>query len=110
MAFELNEQKVIAQKQVFKFDTLVLRDVNGQKQAEVVFKIMDETGTQIGVDSLKYDGDSFNTFWTNFNSGTFLYQELALKLNSQVAPNSLESEFVNVMEQPIEEASLPQEE
>jgi hypothetical protein len=79
-------------------DVAVMKDAGGNMSAVVHFNISDQNGVYLGVFPLSFSGAAFNTFWAAFNSGTFLYQELAAAL-SQSAPadGSLESEFQNAV-------------
>lgn len=64
--------------------------------AVVVFGVGDTDGNQYPDAVLRYSGSNYNTFWANFNTGTYLYDELARAQGITLpAPNADESEFVN---------------
>ena len=97
MPIELNEPKIIATTQKIVFKGLhINRDSADKLNATVTFEILDENGKQVSHEFLNYSGEEFNQFWNDFNSGTFLYQNLAIKKSlNPLENNSMEDDFVN---------------
>lgn len=100
MAFILQEQKVIANEQRFEFTNITIdRSGEGKLTARVSFNIFNEKNQSLGSDTLSYEGEAFNTFWTDFTSGSFLYNELAKRHKIQTTVEA-ESDFTNVIAVP----------
>ena len=88
---------ILATSQTFKFENLVI-NTDGGLSAIVQFGRYKETGERLDACLIRYEGADFNTFWTNFNSGKFLYDELSRVENlGVVVPVTVESDFVNVI-------------
>ena len=96
MALELDQTKIIAQSQRFIFENCVIQK-NPELSANIQFAVYNQDDVRIGTQNYEYRGDLFNYFWANFNSGTFLYDELDKKsmLPIQV-DSSVEQDFVYV--------------
>lgn len=96
MALLLNKPKIIANEQRFDFTNISIdRSGSGELSAKVSFNIFNEAGSAIGSETLYYEKEDFNAFWSKFTSGTFLYQELATKYNT-VLSDDKEADFLNV--------------
>ena len=50
---------------------------NGEWIAEIGFELLDSTGKGIGQKTIQITRENWNTFWTGFNSGSFLYSQLS---------------------------------
>lgn len=101
MPIELNEPKIIATTQKIVFQSILIhRDTAGQLNAQVTFNVLDENGNLVSNEQLRYSGEEFNQFWSDFNSGTYLYQTLAQQKSiNPPENNSMEDDFINVQEQ-----------
>lgn len=93
----INQPKVIAETQDFQFDELhITGGANGQLVATISFIVNDENGKRIDTKVLTYSGEEFNTFWSDFNSGKYLYEQLVEKQELDVTvPSSIEESFEN---------------
>lgn len=109
MSITLNQKRTVAQSQEFKFDEVhITGGAKGELTAVVSFVVNDENGNRIDTQVLTYKGEDFNTFWENFDSGEYLYQELVEKEELAVSiPEDIEESFVNekvlVVEEVVEE-------
>lgn len=92
MAIIVNEPLVLAQSQSVRFDSLSIVRTNSGMRAVISFSVLDENNNVVSQKRKEYNGADFNTFWSNFNSGIFLYEELNLGVT---VPGSVESEFQN---------------
>jgi hypothetical protein len=79
MVLELNEVKTVAQSQRFVFENLVIQRQGISLSANVQFAVFNEKNERIATQNYQYQDEAFNEFWTNFNSGKFLYDELVKK-------------------------------
>jgi len=90
---------IIIPSQSYQFAGLTINKQGTALSAQVVFLVLDPTGKQIDTYTLSFTGKDYNTFWNAFNTGTFIYQELAKALglpNSQIpGAKTHETEFVN---------------
>lgn len=110
----IKQQKVVAQEQNYRFDELhitggALKDsgLPGGLSAVVTFVIENEKGERIGVERLEYAGEDYNQFWADFNSGKFLYEELAAKKELDVTVSeAVEAEFTNEITKADNEITL----
>lgn len=95
MALEINEPKVVAQSQKYSFESVTIRKINTKLSAILTFGVYDESNKRIDTVTKLYTDDEFNEFWTNFNSGKFLYEELVRKeALSVTVPDSTEDDFI----------------
>jgi hypothetical protein len=101
MTVTVSEQKIVAQSQRFVFENLVIQRQGENLSANIQFAVFNEKNERIGTHNYDYRNEQFNTFWADFNSGKFLYEELAKKsqLNMQL-DESIENDFVYV--KPVE--------
>lgn len=101
MAVTIEEQKVVAQSQRFVFENLVIQRLGNDLTANIQFAVYNERNERVGTHNYEYRNEQFNTFWNEFNSGKFLYEELVKKsqLNMQLDA-SIENDFVYV--KPVE--------
>lgn len=102
---KINQQKIIAQSQEFIFDEVHIVGGGAKNLAAIVsFIILDENGKRVDTKVIEYRGEDFNTFWDNFNSGKFLYEELVanegfdVEVNEKDAEDSFVNEVKNVVE------------
>jgi hypothetical protein len=99
MGIELNQPVVIANNQKIECTSIILNKNEKGWCAEINFSILNEEGQQIGKKSIEYKEEEFNNFWSNFNSGKYLYDELINKNNLQInSSEELEHDFENVQE------------
>lgn len=63
--------------------------------ASITFKIDDQDGQFVKNISVKVTADQWNTFWTNFTSGAFLYQTLITDQGITATAPVTDSDFVN---------------
>lgn len=95
MAILIEQEKVVATSQEVTFDSCTIYNRNGLV-ADVLFKVLNENGAVIEEILLTYEGEEFNTWWENFNSGKFLYDDLVTRKSFSVeVPESIEAEFTN---------------
>jgi hypothetical protein len=100
MVLELNEVKTVAQSQRFVFENLVIQRQGISLSANVQFAVFNEKNERIATQNYQYQDEAFNEFWTNFNSGKFLYDELVKKSMLPIAVDAaIESDFVYVAPQ-----------
>ena len=100
---EINKPIVLTSKQTIKINNINIQRVTappmvGQSglMATVKFDVIGDNGKVVQTKTLTYKPSEFNAFWTDFNSGKFLYEELVEKQNLDVVvPNSVEQDFVN---------------
>lgn len=65
-------------------------------QAVITLAIRNEKGEDLKQDIIRYQGEDFNTFWINFNSGKFLYDEYVSKnALALTVPSNVEDDFTN---------------
>jgi hypothetical protein len=98
MVIQINEQLVIAESQIYSIrEVYIWRDYHSNEiNARITFDKLNEKGERINSEILTYTGLDFNVFWNNFNSGTFLYEELKSKLGLQLNVPDSEQDFVNI--------------
>lgn len=99
MSIQINEEIVLAKTQTIEFQLLRIEkdSISGNVFASVVFSVVNERGEVIGQKSLNYTGEEFNTFWSGFTSGKFLFDEVVEKENIDVVvPPSVELDFINI--------------
>jgi len=104
MAIKVEQALVKANEQNFEFKSVRIEKIKSgiglnsleELQATVIFNVKNENGLIVDIASIKYTGNDYNTFWTNFNSGQFLYEEFVSKKSIQVQiTNAVESDFLN---------------
>jgi hypothetical protein len=97
MVIQINEQLVIAQSQTYSIrEVYIWKDYSlNEINARITFDKLNEKGERINSEALTYTGLEFNVFWNNFNSGTFLYEELKSKLGLQLNVPDSEQDFIN---------------
>jgi hypothetical protein len=96
MAIELNTPYVLANTQKIVFSRVSIENIETELRASLWFDILNEAGKRIGTKTYSYVGDDFNTFWTNFNTGKFLYDEFARQESLEIdVPETVETEFTN---------------
>ena len=97
MPILIEEPIVLAESQdkIFKSVT-ISKNSEGKLQAAVVFDVLcPESGAKLKEDVLVYEDEAYNTFWSNFNTGTYLYQELTKDIEGLELPENLEEDFLN---------------
>lgn len=101
MAITINEELVVASEQNYSFKSVTIlkeKKLLGtvELKAIVAFDIIDQNGKVVSSHVIKYTGSDYNTFWTNFNSGKFLYEQLVLDRDLDIeVDNSIENDFLN---------------
>lgn len=93
----INQPKIVAQEQIIKFDEChITGGARGDLRALVSFVVENENGERIDNLYIEYSGSDYNQFWTDFNSGKFLFDELVKEKGLEVdVPNEVEQEFLN---------------
>lgn len=100
----INEPKIIANSQKIIFDELhIIGGKDKNLSAVVSFIILNENNERIDTKTITYTGEDYNTFWSNFNSGKFIYQELELGIE---VDNSIENDFINETSSIIETITI----
>jgi len=101
MALTLDKPIIVANKQNIKFLTVSINSTISGLQAVLVAAISDENGKFVEQISKIYTGTDFDNFWKGFNTGTFLYQEIAKLAGAPIpAPLTMENLFLNVQPNP----------
>lgn len=97
MAVLIEQPLILAEAQNKKFQSVTIsRDRDGGLVAVVIFDILcPNSGNKLKEEVLTYTGEEYNTFWANFNTGTYLYQELTKDLEDFELPEDLENDFLN---------------
>jgi hypothetical protein len=92
----IDKPVVISEKQKIVFKELTIISHNSLS-AVLTFENQTLDGTILQHYNLTYSGEDFNTFWKNFNTGTFLFQELnrVKNLGLDIENNSQEEDFTN---------------
>lgn len=95
----INEPLTIATLQNIKFDELHITGGNeGKLSAQITFIVTNEKGERVDTKLVQIAIADFNDFWTNFNTGIFLYEQLSKVGVKQAIDASVETDFVNVAE------------
>lgn len=97
-----NKPIKLTETQNIKFNTVsVTKDtlkVDGSLMAIVTFDVIGDSELTVSEMKLIYRGEEFNTFWANFNSGKFLYDELKLQKELEATvTNEVENDFINII-------------
>ena len=98
MSIIINAEVTRITTQEYKFASVSIRkEILTQKLMAVVsFDKIDQNGKKIDTVSITYKNDEYNTFWTNFNNGTYLYSELNTHQHLNVNPlPEMEQDFKN---------------
>lgn len=97
MGILVEQPQTIVQSSEYKFSSVVIRNIPMKGLvASVKFDVLDQNGVKISEKSIIYSGEEYNAFWADFNSGKYLYIQLAEKENLNVNPgDELESDFIN---------------
>ena len=97
MAIILNKPIITATAQTIKFEELVIKN-EIKLSAILLFGVYNESGKRVGNKTICYSGSDFNAFWTNFNSGKFLFDELKRTENFiETIPMDVENDFTNTI-------------
>jgi len=73
MPIIINEPIILTESQKKKFQSVTISKLEGGLMARVIFHVVcPMSGSFIKEEILTYAGADFNTFWENFNNGTFL--------------------------------------
>jgi hypothetical protein len=96
MSFEIDKPIKVAEKQILSFRSVEIISGQNGLEGHVSFSVKNENGEYLDPVRRSYYGADFNTFWTAFNSGTFLYTEIA-EIKGEEIPEgvSFESDFLN---------------
>lgn len=98
MSIQIKEAIFLAKEQTIKFERLrIEKDTEyGRLTAFITFSILNEKGERVGQKDLDYSGQEFNTFWSGFTSGRFLFEEVVRKENINIeVPQTVENDFIN---------------
>jgi hypothetical protein len=86
----INKPIILATSQVVSCTSFSMsKTPQGKWTANINFSISDENGAPIDTKSINVAEDAWNNFWTNFTSGTFLYQQYSPDATAQ------EGDFTN---------------
>ena len=96
MALPLPTAITLVSGKSFAFNRAIIAKGPQGLMANVVFDALDADGRVVGNKTLNYSGVAYNAFWTAFNTGKYLYDELVLKEALVVTvPDSVEADFTN---------------
>ena len=96
MPIIINEPIILTEEQNKSFQTLVIaKNQENELIARITFTISDNNGTIVKDETLTYTGIAFNEFWSNFNSGKYLYEELTKNEIDVTVSDDVESDFIN---------------
>lgn len=97
MGILIDKPIVLTESQLKKFHSLVIaKDLQGNLMAKVSFVVVcPVSGNPIKEEILTYSNEEYNEFWSNFNNGKFLYEELVKNEEEIEIPDEVESEFLN---------------
>lgn len=94
----INEPITIASIQNIKFNELHITGGNeGKLNAVISFIVTNENGEIVDTKIVRIDVNDFNDFWTKFNTGIFIYEQLSKVGVKQAIDASVEADFVNVV-------------
>lgn len=90
----INKPRILSQKQDYRFASLrVERNGNGML-AVLLFNVYGDNGEYLAQEDVTFLGNDFNSFWSDFTSGKYLYDKFfQLKEISASVDDSLELEF-----------------
>jgi hypothetical protein len=97
---ELTKEIEVVKQKGIDFKRLIIEKTSQGKIAVLEFSILNEKEEEINTVGIKYDIVAFNKFWEDFNTGTFLYKEIMMKINGAgdfEIPN-LEGDFKNAID------------
>jgi len=99
MSVKINKPLVVTTEQTFEFYSYTLTRHNGNVISNIVFNILDTNGKRVDTKSIRLDGADHNSFWTDFNSGKYLFETLLTKIGEsdeiQNISNTIEDYFIN---------------
>ena len=95
MSIVINRPIILTETQTKKFLYLSINKMNDKLSAKVIFGVYDSSERLIKEEVLEYKDEEFNVFWEEFNTGTFLYEELVKNEEDFELPEGLEDEFIN---------------
>ena len=95
MSIVINRPIILTETQTKKFLHLSINKMNDKLSAKVIFGVYDSSERLIKEEVLEYKDEEFNVFWKEFNTGTFLYEELVKNEEDFELPEDLEDEFIN---------------
>lgn len=85
----------------YKIVSLSCECENGNWKGKTTFAVLDGGGNEMTRKSVSYEGEEWNMFFNAFNSGTYLYQDFAVKNKLTIpAPLALEDDFINSVPSP----------
>lgn len=85
---------------------ILIQKIDGKLKANVQLSVTDQEGNFIESLVTTYEGEEYNTWWDNFNSWNEVLAPI-LTPKSIVIPETIEEEFVNISENPVEEELNP---
>lgn len=92
----INTPKVISQTQNYEIVNILQQKIDGQWRAEIQSVVLDDNGNIIDTVLQEYSGESYNNWFRDYNSGSFLVQNLITDENLNIAvPPNIEDEFIN---------------
>lgn len=96
-----------AQPVSLQFKAITIKKERSGLSAILTFARISDTGPHAGPDYvITLTGADYNAFWTNFTSGSFLYQQLSAIAGSPVVPSdAMEAEFLNPVPAPVQPAT-----
>jgi hypothetical protein len=82
-----------------KFRSILIKKDKEELFAVLTFMRIDANGMQAGADHvITLKGAEYNTFWNDFISGSFVYEQLSAIAGAPVvASDAMEAEFLNVI-------------
>lgn len=97
MGITINEPIILTEAQLKRFDSVVIfRNPAGLMQARVMFSVLCPVSQKVLKEEvIEYSGEEYNEFWSNFNNGKFLYEELVKNEEDIEVPDEVEDDFIN---------------
>ena len=93
---EIAEQKIVATTQKLEFNSLMMIKTTEGFVAKVTFFVKNEKNKIVETIQKTYKKSEYNAWWTDFNSGKFLYEEIVKDYYpNKTVPDTIEQEFVN---------------
>lgn len=83
---------------------ILIQKINGEWRSEVQTTVKDQDGNFIQSIVNTYNGEDYNNWWNDFNSGRFVAEEVITKNNISVTiPPTIEDDFINPVNEQINE-------
>lgn len=101
------ETTIIERIYSYEIAHILQQRINNQWIAQVQYSVFDQFGNQKKSIVLTYEGEEYNNWFKNYNSGEFIIQELLDKKEIKAEiPKDIEENFVNKI-QKTEETEFP---